>query len=195
MRSNLCTPLLAVSTAVWSSHKDNVRSGIAVEEQLKQKIVQLSEPSSTSRLLLISLMCQAPAKLYFFLNCLYDGFDFACGTSIGSQWCRAGALTSRYKLPKAKVQHDRAPQWSPREWPLCARLWVLPGVKFCADSTKSPSNETINPRVYAYAKRSPRYARSFTGSCSPSAADLSFGVSVQAVETEHYTKEAEEEIR
>ena len=33
------------------SHKDNVRS-TAVEEQLKQKVVQLSEPSSTSQLLI-----------------------------------------------------------------------------------------------------------------------------------------------
>ena len=36
LRSDLCTPLIAVSTAVRSSHKDNVRS-TAVEEQLKQK--------------------------------------------------------------------------------------------------------------------------------------------------------------
>ena len=43
LRSDLCTPLIAVSTAVRSSHKDNVRS-TAVEEQLKQRVVQLSEP-------------------------------------------------------------------------------------------------------------------------------------------------------
>ena len=45
VRSNLGTPLIAVSTAVRTSHNDNVRS-TAAEAQLKQRVVQLSEYSS-----------------------------------------------------------------------------------------------------------------------------------------------------
>ena len=45
--SNLCAPLIAVSPAVRSSHNDNVRS-TAVEEQLKQRVVQVSEPAMTT---------------------------------------------------------------------------------------------------------------------------------------------------
>ena len=56
VRSNLCTPLIAVSTAVPNSHNDNVRS-TTVEEQLKQRVVQLSEPSSTSLLLISPGFC------------------------------------------------------------------------------------------------------------------------------------------
>ena len=45
---------IAVSTAVLGqSHKDNVRC-IAVEEQLDAKEVQLSQPSSTSLLMISS---------------------------------------------------------------------------------------------------------------------------------------------
>ena len=44
-RSNLGTPLIAVSAAVRSSHNDSVRS-TTVEAQLKQRVVQLSEYSS-----------------------------------------------------------------------------------------------------------------------------------------------------
>ena len=49
--SNLCTLLLAVSSAVWSSNKDNVCRS-TVEEQLKKRVVHLSEPSATSLLLI-----------------------------------------------------------------------------------------------------------------------------------------------
>ena len=45
---------VAVSTAVlWQSHKDNVRCA-AVEEQPEAKEVQLSQPSSTSLLMISS---------------------------------------------------------------------------------------------------------------------------------------------
>ena len=44
---------IAVSTAVLGSHKDNVRC-TAVEEQLEAKEVQLSQPSSTSLLMISS---------------------------------------------------------------------------------------------------------------------------------------------
>ena len=44
---------IAVSTAVLGSHKDNVRC-TAVEEQPEAKEVQLSQPSSTSLLMISS---------------------------------------------------------------------------------------------------------------------------------------------
>ena len=44
---------IAVSTAVLGSHKDNVRC-TAVEEQFESKEVQLSQPSSTSLLMISS---------------------------------------------------------------------------------------------------------------------------------------------
>ena len=53
LQSRLCTPLVAVAAVVWSSHKDNVPS-VTVEEQLKRKVVQLSESRSTSLLLIVS---------------------------------------------------------------------------------------------------------------------------------------------
>ena len=52
--SDLCTSPIAVSTAVLGqSHKDNVRC-TAVEEQPEAKEVQLSQPSSTSLLMISS---------------------------------------------------------------------------------------------------------------------------------------------
>ena len=45
--------VIAVSTAVLGSHKDNVRC-TAVEEQPEAKEVQLSQPSSTSLLMISS---------------------------------------------------------------------------------------------------------------------------------------------
>ena len=44
VRSNLCTPLIAVSTAVRSSHKENVLS-TAVDEKLKQKLSSSLSPA------------------------------------------------------------------------------------------------------------------------------------------------------
>ena len=54
--SNLCALLIAVSTAVRSSHNDNVQS-TTVEEQLKQRVVQVSEASSASLLLISHGVC------------------------------------------------------------------------------------------------------------------------------------------
>ena len=55
------TSAIAVSTAVLGqSHKDNVRC-TAVEEQLEAKEVQLSQPSSTSLLMISSGLMKVPA--------------------------------------------------------------------------------------------------------------------------------------
>ena len=54
VRSNYCTPLFAVSTALRSRVTKTMSVAQLWGEHLKQKTVQLSEPSSTSLLLISS---------------------------------------------------------------------------------------------------------------------------------------------
>ena len=57
VRSNLCAPLnCCFNSCAKQSHNDNVRS-TTVEEHLKERLVQLSEPSSTSLLFISPGLC------------------------------------------------------------------------------------------------------------------------------------------
>ena len=57
VRSSLCATFKRYfNCCVEQSHNDSVRN-TTVEEQLKQKVVQLSEPSSTSLLLISPGLC------------------------------------------------------------------------------------------------------------------------------------------